>query len=250
MDWNSPMYYPPSKPLEDWQKTYCGCYKCSQTDFYLINSIPPNGECLKEIAHEIELLERSKQRFSPNLTMVNVKPIPTDKLKKVEELIAWLETPEAKAVAEIVDSEEKKAKNLYEKTKWDPIQMEEYASKKKPDFITNEKWIAYRAYGNEQYKLYKSYNDAISKGICSKEDYNNVDKIYKNLATHIDKHGHIIVDTLKKKHTLPKRQLPVSTKMGRKATRNLRNKSESSSSVASASEARPNRVVEVQSYMM
>lgn len=249
------MYLRPPPKLAEWQKTYCGCYKCIHTDYYLKNSVPSDGRCLKEVARDNEILEKSKRRFFPTTTWDGFRPA---KPEQITEWNTWLFSPEAETVYKRLESIEEEAKKKWASHKFDPFKMEETLERNawldnmsQENYIkTSPYWIAFMAFGREQYSLYMKYNNVITKSIKTKEEYNLADKLYKELTQHIDKHGHIIVDTPEKRHKLPKENLTDTPKMGRRAARKLRNTSDSSSSTVSRQEVRSSKVATVQSYMM
>ena len=128
--------------------------------------------------------------------------------------------------------------------------MEEFMLKAwNTDVFETAKWKAFKIFGKEQYELYDNYKDSCVD-IKTKGDYTNADKLYRELAAHIDKHGHIMWYGLKKNHTLPKEKPTEVPKVGRRAARRLKNSSESSSSTVSRSEARDKMVVTTQAYML
>lgn len=250
------MNYQPPPKLADWGKVHCGCHKCIHTDYYLKNSVPPNGECLKEVAYEQMLWDRSRGRFEklPDpFPRVTAEWRAKQKTASAEQMAVWMswakpETPEqTKTRKEKAIDEAKKGWETY---RFDPLEMEEFMRKAwNTDVFETPKWKAFMVFGKEQYELHNNYK-VLTDGIKTKEDYKNADQAYKELAAHIDKHGHIMWYGLKKNHKLPKEKPTESTKVGRRAARRLKNASESSSSTISRSEARDKMVATVQGYMM
>lgn len=201
------MLRPPPK-LAEWGMVYCGCHKCINTDYYLKNSVPANGMCLKVDAYEKILWEKSRKRFEP-----------------------------------LVDSPSEHYKS-WDTYKFDPIDMEEDV--KYNTSFDDPKWLSFIAFGREQYKLYHDYKASI-ENTTTEEDYKKADKKYKDLATHIDKHGHIMWYSLKKEHVPPKKSIATDpTKIGRRLERKLRNDSESN---AILSDSRVKKITDTQSYM-
>lgn len=200
------MLRPPPKK-EDWEMVYCGCVRCIDTDYYLKNSVPANGVCLKVETYEKTLWEKSRKRFEP----------PVECLSEPDK--------------------------TYDNYKFDPIDMEECAKRK--DKFDDPMWVSFIAFGREQYKLYHEYK-ALSEHTDTDDDYKKADKKYKELTTHIDKHGHILWYSLKKEHVPPKKVATTdSTKIGRRMERRLRNDAESN---AILSDGRVKKIAVNQSY--
>lgn len=246
------MIYDPPPKLADWDMVYCGCTKCIVTDYYLKNSIPPNNECLKEIAYEKALWEISRRRFEkisdpyPRCKeewLAKHNPTPaTD--KQFAEWMSW-GTP---LKPEDIQTRKESIKKGWDTYKFDPIDMEHEQWKKRFYDIIHKTpmWAAFLAFGEEQYALYHEYMN-LSNSIHTKEKYENADKKYKELATHIDKHGHIMWYTLKKIHELPKQKVVEENKVGRRQARRLRHDEESKAIMA---DTRVKKITNAQSYVV
>lgn len=204
----------PPPTLEEWQKVYCGCHRCIDTDYYLKNSVPPNDSCLKVDEYERRMWEKSRKRFEP-----------------------------------IVDScfdKETTDKN-WDTYKFDPIDMEEFFRKNNSN--TSSKWRAFIVFGNEQYMLYHEYM-SFSKNVNADDYYKKADQKYKDLTTHIDKHGHIIWYTPKKSHLLVKEETRSDDKVGRRLARRLRNDTEMNAVLSDGHDVRVKKISANQSYVI
>jgi hypothetical protein len=252
-DWFAPSVLPVRKE-EEWEKVFCGCPDCWETRKYFLDDDANNHwnrwSCRKIAAYEAQLEAKAKKRFSPEVSMAGFKPASKAQLDTWK---AWLSTPEIANAYDKIVEETEAAKAAYETTKFDPIAMERWIESRWPNERTNIErspmWVAYNNYGKEQHALLKAYNKVLTNGIKTRRDYENADRLYKELTTHIDKHGRIITDALEKKHKLPAEKAAEIQKKGRRAMRAERNASNSSSSTVSRQEMRASRVVSVQPYM-
>ena len=237
----------PQVELADWNKVYCGCHRCIHTDFYLKNSIPPNGECLKENAYEQALWELSRKRFEkiPDpYPRVTAEWRANQACATPEQMKVWMSW----ASPETFEKKDNSKKG-WETYKFDPVDMEKDLWKNKfYDAIhMTPKWTAFIEFGKEQYMLYHDYMD-FSNSIHTDEDYTKADKKYKELVTHIDRHGHIMWYTLKKNHTLPKHKVVEDAKVGRRQARRLKHDSESNAIMTTSTDVRVKKIVGTQSY--
>lgn len=251
-EWTGTYVYP-ARNEEEWEKTLCGCPVCWDKQSYFHKEDAHNhwnkGSCRKIEAYEAQLETKVKQRFSPAVTMAGFKPASA---AQIAEWTAWLSTPEAaKAHNKVVEMTET-AMATWNNHKFNPVAMEHGLAgmwpAEKNKYMRSPMWVAYENYGKEQYELLNAYNKILTNGIKTKEDYIKADKLYKDLAAHINKHGRIITGALEKKHKLPEEKSTEAPKKGRRAMRAERNASDSSSSTVSRQEARAAKVVANQAY--